>query len=739
MSGNDINRRNFLKVMGWGGAGVALSGCDMPTTVTLEEGKETVVSYIMPEEYVIPGQGVYFASTCQQCSAGCGVHGRVREGRVLKLEGNTESPINTGKLCQMGQSGVQAHYNPDRIQKPMLRKGGALVEVTWEEAAAALADKTGKDSSLNGGRAAWLTGTVSGHQSVLLQAHLEALGSSRHYTHEVINNAVATQVNQDMFGEVQPTYHVTKAKVVLSFGADLVGTSMSPVHFSREHTKFRSAPRGVLIQVEPKMTLTGGNADLWIAAKPGSEGVLAMGIANELLAKHGLSGDALPGGLRDSIASYNTDKVVEITGVAKTKIVEVAKVLAERSPSLVLTGASTEAHEHGYQSVAAAMMLNVILGNIGKTITSSGEFPFPQLTAKRGDMKGLLAFAEHADKGEIDVAFFYGVNPVYTAPKFLNLEQKLDKIPFKVVLTQFYDETANRADLVLPLASALEDWGTHVPGYLPEDKIISMQQPLMEKLYKETHGLGDVLLSLLKMRKPEEYEGFADYYAFLREAFAAIPSDHKGGVGDEKFWMQALQFGVIPVNVAERSIKPTPIEADLPALKEDISYPFYLVPSAHLGLWDGRHANLPWLQEAPDQISKVVWGSWVEMHPKTAARLGVENGEFVRVESMQGSIEAPLYTHRGIHPNAVAVPLGQGHEEYGRYAKGRGVNPLKILNPVTDEKTGEPALYGTRVQVAKAPFDEKQKMVRFGGSETQVGRKLVASITADVFNRTEGA
>ncbi|MFQ5488694.1 MAG: hypothetical protein ACE5ET_09670, partial [Gammaproteobacteria bacterium] len=131
---NRVNRRDFLKIMGWSGVGATLAGCDMPTTVTLEEGKEKVTSYLAPEEYVIPGVGVWYASTCLQCPAGCGVHGRVREGRVLKLEGNPESPINRGRLCQMGQAGLQTHYNPDRITQPLLRKNGTLVSVPWHEA-----------------------------------------------------------------------------------------------------------------------------------------------------------------------------------------------------------------------------------------------------------------------------------------------------------------------------------------------------------------------------------------------------------------------------------------------------------------------------------------------------------------------------------------------------------------------------------------------------------------------------
>src|SRR3569832_2003857 len=185
------------------------------------------------------------------------------------------------------------------------------------------------------------------------------------------------------------------------------------------------------------------------------------------------------------------------------------------------------------------------------------------------------------------------------------------------------------------------------------------------------------------------------------------------------------------------SIRHTKIGAPTSRPISQISqYPYHLVPSPRLGLWDGRHANIPWLQEAPDQISKVVWGSWAELHPSTAQKLGVEMGDVIRITSDQGVIEVKVYIYKGIHPDAVAVPLGQGHEEYGRYAKGRGVNPLKILSPAREAKTGELALYGTRVQLAKAGRHEK--LVRMGGSESQVGRKLVATVTADVFRRTEG-
>lgn len=728
-----MKRREFLKVMGWSGVGAtALAGCDVPTTVTLKEGDEDVVSYLMPEEYVIPGVGVTYASTCQQCSAGCGLHGRVREGRVLKLEGNPESSTNLGRICQMGQAGLQAHYNPDRIKKPRLRKGDSLQEVSWDEALSALEEKTG----VKAGRAAWLTGSVSGHQRTLIEAHLASMNSDSHFVHETIHNAVWRAVSKDMLGDANPRIRIDKAKMVLSFGADFLGTWESPVHFATQYSTFRDAPRGVLVQIEPKMTLTGGNADLWVANPPGSEGVLALGVANVLVNKLGHDVSNLPSSIKDLISGYSIDAVKAKTGVPGETLIRIAELLHERAPSLVLAGASAEGHEHGYDSVAAIMLLNIILGNVGKTIESA-SFPHMDLAAKSGSTKGITDLAQAAEAQKLDVLFIAGSNPVYSAPGFVGIKEKLAAVPFKVVLTQFEDETSQIADLVLPLASAIEDWGTHVPSdHAGKAALVSIQQPMMEPLYPDTRSLGDILLSLLKMRDADTYGEFDDYYAFLRKAFSSLPASVKNGAGDDEFWANALQKGGLTFGLRTGSLTSNAVEVNLPDNTDDQQYPYHLVPSARLGLWDGRHANIPWLQEAPDQISKVFWDSWIELHPETASKLKVKEGDVVKVSSEQGSIQAMVYIYKGVHPDAIGVPLGQGHEAYGRYAKGRGINPMKILNPVADKSTGEVALFGTRVQIAKA--GKRGTLLRFGGSEVQVGRKLVATIPAEKFNRLEG-
>ncbi|MEO6697658.1 MAG: molybdopterin-dependent oxidoreductase, partial [Gammaproteobacteria bacterium] len=319
-------------MMGWSAAGAGLAGCDLPSTVTLEQGKETVMSYLSPEEYVIPGIGVWYASTCMQCAAFCGIHGRVREGHALKLEGNPDSPLNRGKLCQMGQAGIQGHYNPDRITQPLLRKDGKLVPIGWDEAWNLIGEKV---ANAPGERFAWITNTVSGHQAVLLAAHLEALGSKNHFAIEVIGPHVGRAVNQDMLGEAMPRLLLDKAKLVLSLGADFLGTWVSPTHFATEYAKFRSGARGMLIQIEPKMTLTGGNADLWVPIRPGTEGVLALAIANVLMK----GGAKVPEAALAAVSAYEPVKAAEITGVPVERIEKLAALLKENSPSLVLAGA----------------------------------------------------------------------------------------------------------------------------------------------------------------------------------------------------------------------------------------------------------------------------------------------------------------------------------------------------------------------------------------------------------------
>ncbi len=734
MIDSSLDRRDFLKVLGWGGAAVALSGCG---NTSIENGKETVVSYVEAADYVIPGVAVYYNSTCAQCDAGCSINGRVREGRVLKLEGNPDSAINRGKMCGLGQAGVQHHYNPDRVREPLLRKGDKGETISWEQAYALIAEKL---NGVSGEQVAFLSGGVSGHLKVLLGNYLDSLGSKNLYVYEAVAPAVQRAANKKAYGTEMPRFNINKARLVLSFGADFLGSWVSPVHFSQQYAQFRKGvdgKRGVLVQIESKMTLTGANADRWLVVRPGTEGILALGIINAL----GASGVALSGDVTAAVQGYDKARVSNDTGVSAEHLEKLVALLKERTPSLVLAGSAAEGYAHGSQNAAAINLLNQVLGNVGKTIEAPASVPFPQMVPAKGNTVALKTLNDELAAGKYKVLFTYATNPVFTAPGSMKFKANLAKAGFKVAFAHYLDETALEADLVLPLDSALEDWGTQVPEYMAEGAQINVQQPLMEKLHANTRGMGDILLALVKQREADKYKDFADYYGYLRGSLLTIKGAlGSGGTDDDTFWDETLTSGIIKLAGSAGALSGNASAAGLKlpaAAAADVQYPMHLIPGVTAHLRDGRHTNQPWLQESPDPLTTIVWDSWVEIHPSKAAELGIVEGDVLEVSSRTGSIRAQAYLFPGIHPDAISIPLGRGHEALGRYAKGYGVNPFQILDAVFDQETGELALHGTRVKISK--IGQRILVVKDEGAAggKQDGRRVALSKSTDQVKLSE--
>jgi molybdopterin-containing oxidoreductase family iron-sulfur binding subunit len=584
------------------------------------------------------------------------------------------------------------------------------------------------------GRRVWLTGPTSGHQQILLRSLVEAGAATDHIVYDALSTAVEASVNRKMFGVDEPVALIEKAGLVLSFGNDFLGAGVSPVAAARQYARFRrTTPRGLLVQIEPKMTLTGANADRWVVIAPGTEGVFALGLARELLRRKEYAGNLSPAVIA-AIEPYDQAAVSRITGVRGDLIPRVAAMLWERAPTLVIAGRYPQGHAHGSRNTAAIALLNVVLQNHGKTLLRGAELPFPQLAPTIGDFKSLADLNTAMAAGQCRSMLIHGTNPVYSTPDFLQFAANLQKVPFKAAWVTELDETAMHCDLVLPLLSPLEDFGTHVAANQFEGTEISIQQPLMERLYPETRSFGDVMLDLLKHAKPDSYKSFPDYYAYLKSAIINAKSAFLSQAGDEEFWENTLSAGVLrrpasltPLPVMELS--PEMIRQPAPS-SADAAYPFSLIPAVSPSMRDGRPANLAWLQESPDPLTTVVWDSWAELHPSTAKAMQVREGDVLIIKSAHGSIRAKAYLMPGIHPGAVAVPIGQGHESYGRYATHVGVNPLKILDPIFDQETGELAIYATRVAITKT--DQNERISKDEGPTTlQQGRKLVATLAAD--------
>ncbi len=260
-------------------------------------------------------------------------------------------------------------------------------------------------------------------------------------------------------------------------------------------------------------------------------------------------------------------------------------------------------------------------------------------------------------------------------------------------------------------------------------------QPTIDPIF-DTKSTGDVLLSLAARLGGEVAGSFgqADYNTYLRDAWREVGREFAPGSDFEAFWRDALSAGGVWRQVGTQPVTLNPAVAgvnfDEPTLDGDASTPYALLAYPSPVFYDGRSANRPWLQELPDPVTKVVWNSWIEMHPEVAERLGVGTGDVVAVSSPHGQLEAPAFVYHGLRPDTVAIPIGQGHEHLGRWARGRGVNPLALLPAAADEASGATAWLTT--QVALAATGTRITLVGTQGSHDDLGREIaeVVSVAA---------
>src|SRR5688500_7968736 len=259
-----VKRRELLKVLGSTGAAATAIGCSQARA-------EQLIPYLVSPDHTVPGVSTNFATVGRECSAACGVVAEVRDGRAIKLEGNADHPVNHGALCARGQAALQGLYNPDRYRGPMLRRDNQLVPATWDEAIARV--RQGIDEA----RAANAAGSVrfvSQHENGSFPAFVDqwmaAGGFGAHLAFDPDADIAARAANQAEYGSAWPALDFSAARLIVSIGADfLEGWGASVAHqlsFADARAKLTDAPR--FIYIGPRRSLTGLNADEWIACRP---------------------------------------------------------------------------------------------------------------------------------------------------------------------------------------------------------------------------------------------------------------------------------------------------------------------------------------------------------------------------------------------------------------------------------------------------------------------------------------
>ncbi len=735
----NIDRREFLKLVGAGGVSV---GAGFMLREANKDPREYLIPHVLAPEDSSSGLSTWYNSVCSMCPAGCGITVRTREGRAKKIEGNPSHPVSQGRLCGLGQAGLQALYNPDRLTAPMRRTGAgdsaSFEEITWEQGLTQVGDRLDLlRAARRGNRVAFLTEGVRGHLAQLFESFMRQLGSPRLLHYDFDHPHTLYAANQQFFGENHlPYYDLQNTRLLLSFGADYLNNWISPVHHSLgfgESRHGRPDIRGRFVQIEPRMSMSGAAADEWIAAKPGTEGILALGLAHHIVAEGNYSG-ADRGAWVTALADYTPAAVAEQTGVPPTTITRLADSFVDTAPSLAIGGGAAGNHSNGVDTLVAVNVLNYLVGNIGQ----EGGLVFnrapagPALQQHRATYSTMLELAEAARQGEIDVLIINGTNPVFTLPPTAEFAQALAQIPLVVSLSSFLDETAALADVILPSHTYLESWGDDFPEPGMGFSVGAVSQPVVSPLYN-TRGTGDIILDLARRMGSAEVMPWNSMEEFLKYGWRRIyqrGDPETLAQGFDAFWTSVLKAGawgetssgntaftLNPDVIAGIGVAPPEFSGS----EED--YPFILHPYLSPNLHDGRGANLPWMQELPDPMTSVVYGSWVEINPETAEQMGLTEGDLVDIQSPHGQLQVPVYIYPAIMPNVVAMPIGQGHREYGRYAKDRGVNPIEILSPQIEPVTGNLATSATRVSVTAT--GKRVKLVKTGGTSRDLGRDIV--------------
>ncbi len=708
-----MDRRTFLKAAGLGSVSFAY-GCNRTQDKNL-------FSLVIAPEDMVTGKASWYASTCAECPAGCGVLAKNREGRVIKLEGNPLHPINRGKLCIRGQSALQDIYDPDRLTTPKLKKDGAFEDISYDDAFELLSAKISEAVEKGTNRIKMVTGSVGDPLSRLFETCLKEWRSGAPIHYEAFSYDSLRAAHQALFGKgILPSYKIDDADFILGFGADFLETWLSPVEYAGKFKAMHGTDdnqKGMFVHIGPFMSLTAANADSFISVSPGNEVMIALGIMRELLQK--VSTAHLPRGmvgrLQSITGTYTFSRIEEQTGVATTKLESITKRLQQAKKPLVLGGSSPT--ESSFALELSTALINLLLDK-DLALYNFAERHGVEKVARGNEMDAFLKNVQ----GQTSVLLLFKTNPLYTLPGNEHLKNIFaDKKIFKVSFSSSLDESSQESDLVFPVRLPLETWD----AYSGKTGLISTSQPAMGKL---THSpqIGDIFIELV-----EALHSFENYQHYLMDTL--FPAKEKNTI---KLWLKMIQTGgnfdeQLTAGAVPFTVNPGAADVLSNALtsltSNNESLSFLAVPS--LKYFDGRGANKPWLNEIPDPVTSIAWESMAMVHPETLKKNGLRQGDVMEIQAGNSTLQAPAYSFTGVHQNLVVMPIGLGHEVYGRFAEGNGSNPLKLINngrtPNSDGMFYSVPLTGLK----KA--GRVRKLPKTDGSRSQYKRKIAVSLSAD--------
>jgi molybdopterin-containing oxidoreductase family iron-sulfur binding subunit len=696
-----VDRRSFLKLLGVSLAAGALSGCRKPA--------EKIIPYLNQPVEITPSVANWYATTCHGCSAACGVLAKVVDGRPIKFEGNPDHRISRGGLCAAGQGAVLSVYDAYRQKGPTI--GGKAA--TWEDV-----DRTVRKAldALRAPRAqrrlVLLTGPLTGAASrALIRESLAAFPGAEHVVYDPVSYDAIREAHAGAYGRpILPGYRFDRADVIVSFGADFLGTWLSPVEFTKQYASgrdvsARDARMSRHFQFESRLSLSGSNADERISIAP-SEQAAAVAALTARVARRATSGDPGPRALRPEVERA-LDRVAEALSGA-------------RGRSLVVSDSPDPAVQR------AIVALNDALGNVGQSVDLSR--PSQQKQGRPADMARLLAEME---RGEVAVLLIHGCNPAYTYPEADAFATALRKVPLSVSFAVTPDETARLTTLHCPTHHPLESWGDAEP----QVGRLSLVQPTLRPLY-DTRAFEESLLAWsgrnlrfydylrryweteIFPRQKEQQEFIAFWDGMLQRGYLELPVGAAPGS-----WLLAPGSEATGAKGAELPpgglpLSPPGARSQEPGAGSTATLEVEVYET--VALRDGAGANNPWLHELPDPISKVTWDNYAAISPLLARERGIKEGQWIGVSIHGHSVEIPAHIQPGQHPRTISIALGYGRSAAGPVGDHVGVNAYPL---VAGKTTGLECVIAARAD---------RPLHRFGRTQIHTsmeGRPIVQEIS----------
>lgn len=690
-----LDRRGFVKFVAGGAVGTLLSPMVFKITDDISIWSQNWPW--IPKN--VDGVSEYVPTVSKLCPSGCGLSVRTVGGRPVKVEGLPGHPLSDGKMSALAAAEVQMLYSPARLKRPLRRSSdGAMVSVTWEEAAHILEEKLG---SIKGtpGKLAVLSGDENGTANEVLSAFAAGFGSEDFFLMPGEAQPAAKAWSL-MGGSGQVGYDIENSDFVLAIGADFLESWGAVIRnrraFSETHPHGEE-PSAKYVYAGPVQGNTAAGCDQWIPVRPGTEAVFALGLANALVGMGAYAYADDFQSFKGLIAGFTEDKVEQVCGTPSGLVKMLAAEMKKADKPLVLAG-SGFAQGAGAATVLAGLALNALLGRIGEEGGITPLQDFPQVVEGAASREAMLeadflAWLAKVGSGEEkpEVLLIHEANPVYALPQAARTAEVLAHIPFKVSFTSFLDETAKECDLVLPVPMGLERWDDVASPYGVGRATYSVAVPVADPVYKGMPA-ADFLFAL--GRKFGVDLGFSSMKEVVEAKTEAIGADFDSLTDGEAYVSDETD---LPGTLALRA----DILAEAAGGETDAAFPVALAPVNKLNIGTRYVATPPANLKTIRENELLGTEFFVHMNRKTAASAGVGEGSRILLKSAAGECRARVHISESVMTGVAAAPLGFGHTASDDYSRGKGDNVAKLLAVGTEPATGISVWNGVHVSIAK--------------------------------------